>query len=163
MEMQLLAWIASSLVFASFFMKTIMPLRAVAIASNVVFIGYALMGLHFGVFDKVLPILILHLALLPLNVLRLREIQATIRGVKAATSQARQLRDRLSKVFDGQSISVESDEGGNEIVTAANDRSDLDALAADFGARWDALPTVHQTTLAACSTRLERALRKRIR
>ena len=45
MEMQLLAWIASSLVFASFFMKTIMPLRAVAIASNVVFIGYALFGL----------------------------------------------------------------------------------------------------------------------
>ena len=91
MEMQLLAWIASGLVFASFFMKTIMPLRAVAIASNVVFIGYALMGLHFGVFDKVLPILILHLALLPLNVLRLREIQATIRGVKAATSQAQSL------------------------------------------------------------------------
>ena len=91
MEMQVLAWIASSLVFASFFMKTIMPLRAVAIASNVVFIGYALFGLHFGIFDKVLPILILHLSLLPLNILRLREIRTTIRGVKAATSQAQSL------------------------------------------------------------------------
>ncbi|WP_291519640.1 cyclic nucleotide-binding domain-containing protein [Acidovorax sp.] len=91
MEMQLLAWIASSLVFASFFMKTIMPLRAVAIASNVVFIGYALFGLHFGIFDKVLPILILHLSLLPLNILRLREIRATIRGVKAATSHVQSM------------------------------------------------------------------------
>ncbi|MDE2416375.1 MAG: cyclic nucleotide-binding domain-containing protein [Burkholderiales bacterium] len=72
-------------------MKTIMPLRTVAIASNLVFIAYALMGLHFGVFDKVLPILVLHLSLLPLNILRLREIQATIRGVKAATTQAQSL------------------------------------------------------------------------
>ena len=86
-----------------------------------------------------------------------------VANVQAETSQARQLRDRLGKVFDGQSISVESDEGGNEIVTAANDRTDLDALAADFGPRWDALQNVHQDTLAACSTRLERALRKRVR
>ncbi|QHE74596.1 cyclic nucleotide-binding domain-containing protein [Hydrogenophaga sp. PBL-H3] len=91
MEMQLMAWIASSLVFVSFFMKTIMPLRAVAIGSNVLFISYALMGLHFGVFDKVLPILILHMALLPLNIVRLRQIRATIRGVKNATSREKSL------------------------------------------------------------------------
>lgn len=91
MEMQLVAWVAAGLVFVSFFMKTIVPLRTVAIASNVVFIGYALMGLHFGVFDKVLPILILHTALLPLNILRLRQIRATIRGVKNATNQAQSL------------------------------------------------------------------------
>lgn len=84
-------------------------------------------------------------------------------NVQAETRQARQLRDLLGKVFDGQSVSVESDEGGNEIVTATNDRTDLDALAADFGPRWDALLPKHQETLAACSTRLERALRKRIR
>lgn len=86
-----------------------------------------------------------------------------VANVQAETSQARLLRDRLGKVFDGQSISVESDEGGNEIVTAANDRTDLEALAADFAPRWDALLTVHQETLAACSTRLERALRKMVR
>lgn len=84
--MQLLAWIASGLVFASFFMKTILPLRTLAIASNVVFISYALAGIHFGIFDKVLPILVLHLALLPLNILRLREIRATVLSVKEATS-----------------------------------------------------------------------------
>lgn len=91
MEMQLVAWAASGLVFMSFFMKTIMRLRAVAIASNVMFIGYAFMGLHFGVFDKVLPILVLHMALLPLNILRLRQIQVTIRGVRDATSQEKSL------------------------------------------------------------------------
>lgn len=91
MEMQVLAWLASGLVFLSFFMKTIVPLRVLAIGSNVVFIGYALAGLHFGIFDKVLPILVLHVALLPLNILRLREIQATIRGVKEANSQEKSL------------------------------------------------------------------------
>lgn len=91
MEMQVVAWIASGLVFVSFFMKTIVPLRTAAIASNVMFISYALMGIHFGVFDKVLPILILHMALLPLNMLRLRQIEATIRGVKDAISQQKSL------------------------------------------------------------------------
>lgn len=85
MEMQVVAWLAAGLVFASFFMKTIVPLRTVAIASNIAFIGYALMGLHFGVFDKVLPILVLHVALLPLNIARLREVRRSIRAVQAAT------------------------------------------------------------------------------
>lgn len=89
--MQLAAWIASGLVFMSFFMKTIVPLRTMAIASNVVFISYALMGLHFGVFDKVLPILVLHLALLPLNIVRLRQIKATIRSVKSAAGKHKSL------------------------------------------------------------------------
>lgn len=87
MEMQLVAWVAAGLVFASFFMKTIVPLRRVAIASNVVFIGYALMGISFGIFDKVLPILMLHLALLPLNVMRLREVRNTIRSIQTISRE----------------------------------------------------------------------------
>ena len=79
--MQLVAWLAAGLVFMSFFMKTIVPLRTLAIASNLVFISYALMGLQYGVFDKVLPILVLHLSLLPLNIVRLREVTATIRSL----------------------------------------------------------------------------------
>lgn len=84
--MQLLAWIASGLVFASFFMKTILPLRMLAIAGNVAFILFALAGIRHGIFDKVLPVLVLHLSLLPLNLIRLREIRATLRGVREATS-----------------------------------------------------------------------------
>ena len=82
MGMQFVAWFAAALVFSSFFMKTIVPLRALAIASNVVFIGYALLGLHYGIFDKVLPILFLHATLLPLNIIRLNEVRRTIKSIR---------------------------------------------------------------------------------
>jgi len=85
MEMLIAAWVASALVFVSFFMKTIVPLRKMAIASNVAFICYALLGINFEIFDKVLPILVLHIALLILNILRMREIQNTIRAVQTMT------------------------------------------------------------------------------
>src|SRR5213592_3241457 len=68
------AWVAAILVFSSFFMKTMIPLRVVAITSNVWFVTYALLGLKYGIFGRVYPILVLHSMLLPLNVLRLRQI-----------------------------------------------------------------------------------------
>ena len=73
MEMEIAAWLASALVFTSFFMKTIVPLRTVAIGSNLAFILYALLGARYGIFEKVLPILVLHSLLLPLNLLRVHE------------------------------------------------------------------------------------------
>jgi hypothetical protein len=81
----LAAWVASILVFSSFFMKTMIPLRIVAIASNVAFIAYALLGLKYGVFGRLYPILVLHSGLLPLNVLRLRELRALITAVREAS------------------------------------------------------------------------------
>ncbi|MEM7224396.1 MAG: cyclic nucleotide-binding domain-containing protein [Pseudomonadota bacterium] len=47
-------------------MKTMTPLRVVAITSNVAFIAY-------GYIEGLLPILVLHLCLLPLNLVRLRQ------------------------------------------------------------------------------------------
>ena len=41
---ELVGYLASALVFATFYMKTMMPLRAVAIASNVAFISYGTAG-----------------------------------------------------------------------------------------------------------------------
>src|ERR671931_2872236 len=72
------AWLAAFLVFSSFFMKTIIPLRIVAMVSNVAFITYALLGLTYGVFGRLYPILVLHASLLPLNVLRLRQVTTLI-------------------------------------------------------------------------------------
>src|SRR5690242_8281035 len=66
-------------------MKTMIPLRTVAICSNVSFITYALLGLKYGVFGRVYPILVLHAALLPLNVVRLRQQKALLRAVREAT------------------------------------------------------------------------------
>ena len=79
------AWFAAFLVFSSFFMKTIVPLRIVAMGSNVAFIVYALLGLAYGVFGRVYPILVLHSCLLPLNVLRLRQLRTLIRAVHEAS------------------------------------------------------------------------------
>jgi CRP/FNR family transcriptional regulator, cyclic AMP receptor protein len=78
------AWVAAILVFSSFFMKTMIPLRIVAITSNVAFVTYALLGLKYGIFGRVYPILVLHSSLLPLNVLRLRQIKRLINAVNAA-------------------------------------------------------------------------------
>jgi CRP/FNR family transcriptional regulator, cyclic AMP receptor protein len=80
------AWLAALLVFASFFMKTMTPLRVVAISSNVAFIGYALLGIRYGIFDRVYPILVLHSALLPLNVVRLLQIRRLIDAVNTASN-----------------------------------------------------------------------------
>ena len=75
---QLSGYAASLLVFVAFYMKTMIPLRVVAIASNVAFIIYAIEG-------QLYPVLILHSVLLPLNYIRLRQMQALISKVQEAS------------------------------------------------------------------------------
>jgi len=82
MTMEILAWVAAALVFACFFMKTMIPLRGLAIASNIAFIGYAALGVQEGIFYKVLPILLLHIALLPLNIVRLSEVRGLTQAIR---------------------------------------------------------------------------------
>jgi len=59
-------WIACSCVLATFLMRRMRPLRLAAIASNIAFIAYATQL-------ELVPILLLHIALLPINLWRLRE------------------------------------------------------------------------------------------
>jgi dienelactone hydrolase len=59
-------WIASGCVLAAFLMRRMRPLRLAAIASNAAFIAYAVQL-------ELLPILLLHTALLPINLWRLWE------------------------------------------------------------------------------------------
>jgi hypothetical protein len=75
---ELVGYLASALVFATFYMKTMMPLRAVAIGSNVAFISYGYVG-------GMAPILILHVALLPLNLWRLHQTRQLVKKVRLAT------------------------------------------------------------------------------
>jgi hypothetical protein len=75
---EIAGYLAAVLVFLTFYMKTMVPLRIVGICSNCTFIVYAYLG---GLY----PVLILHLILLPLNGLRLREILRLTRLVQAAT------------------------------------------------------------------------------
>ena len=56
----LLGFMAAGLVLITFAMRTMLPLRLVGIAGNIAFIAY---GLHQGL----LPVVLLHILLLPLN------------------------------------------------------------------------------------------------
>lgn len=85
MVMQIVAWVASLFVFLSFFMKTMIPLRVIAIVSNLTFITYSLLGLQYGIFEKVYPIFVLHSLLLPLNIVRLYQMKNLIKKVHEAT------------------------------------------------------------------------------
>ncbi|MDX1837380.1 hypothetical protein SFB85_07265 [Legionella taurinensis] len=67
-----LGYIASSLVFAAFYVKRIMTLRLIAIGSNVAFIAYATTA-------HLLPIFILHSLLLPLNIHRILELRRNLK------------------------------------------------------------------------------------
>ena len=73
-----IGYIASLLVFCTFYMKTMLPLRGVAIASNIAFIAYGLAG---GIY----PVFVLHVVLLPLNCLRLLQMRRLMRKVREAS------------------------------------------------------------------------------
>jgi len=75
---ELAGYLASILVAASFYMKTIIPLRLFAITSNVAFIIY---GVGAGLY----PVIILHTFLFPLNIIRLLQMKKLIRNVKEAS------------------------------------------------------------------------------
>jgi hypothetical protein len=67
--------------FASFVMKGMLPLRTLAIAGNLCFVAY-------GYMESLLPSLVLNLALLPVNVLRVVEIRRMTAAIARATEQS---------------------------------------------------------------------------
>lgn len=78
--MQWMGYLAAALVFCTFYMRTMLPLRWMAIASNVGFLAYA-------VPLQLWPIVILHGLLLPLNALRLWQLYRMLSNLRAATAQ----------------------------------------------------------------------------
>jgi hypothetical protein len=60
----LVGYAAASAVLASFLMRSMVPLRLVAILSNILFLSY-------GYLAQIHPVLFLHAALLPINIARL--------------------------------------------------------------------------------------------
>jgi CRP/FNR family transcriptional regulator, cyclic AMP receptor protein len=73
-----LGWLAASLTLVAFFMKTMIPLRRVAIAANVCFVVY-------GSLAGAWHVLALHGILLPFNVVRLREMMQLTEKVRVAS------------------------------------------------------------------------------
>jgi CRP/FNR family cyclic AMP-dependent transcriptional regulator len=72
-----LGYIAAAFVFATFSMKTMVPLRVVAISSNILFIAY-------GYLHPAYPVLLLHVLLLPLNFWRLQQMLSLVRETETA-------------------------------------------------------------------------------
>src|SRR5262245_2245453 len=72
-----IGYVGSVLMFLTFFMKTMIPLRLTGIAANVVMITYTSIA---GVY----PILILQSCLLPLNIVRFVQMKRLITRVKSA-------------------------------------------------------------------------------
>lgn len=71
-------YLGAFLMFATFYMKTIIPLRVAGIAANLAMIVYAAAA-------SIYPVLLLQTALLPLNVVRLVQVRRLIRRVSRAS------------------------------------------------------------------------------
>ncbi|QOZ37216.1 Crp/Fnr family transcriptional regulator [Bradyrhizobium sp. CCBAU 53421] len=74
-----LGYLASALVLLTFCMNTMLSLRAVAIFSNLAFISY-------GLGDRIYPVLILHIILLPLNIVLLFQMVRLLRKANRAAA-----------------------------------------------------------------------------
>jgi CRP/FNR family cyclic AMP-dependent transcriptional regulator len=72
-----LGYAASAAVLATFLMSTMIPLRILALCSNVLFVAY-------GYADHLYPVLVLHAILFPVNALRLIQFQRLVRDIRDA-------------------------------------------------------------------------------
>lgn len=76
--LQLLGFLAACLMFSTFYMKNMIPLRIIGMASNATFIVYAVNA-------QVWPLLVLHVVLLPMNFFRLIQMRRLIEQVRSAS------------------------------------------------------------------------------
>jgi CRP/FNR family transcriptional regulator, cyclic AMP receptor protein len=72
----LLGYAASAAVLATFCMSTMIPLRVIALGSNVLFMAY-------GYADHLYPVFVLHTILLPVNALRLVQFYRLVKEMRA--------------------------------------------------------------------------------
>ena len=104
-------YLAALLTIVTYSMRTMIPLRIVAIGSNFLFLAY-------GYFAPAYPQLLLHLILLPLNVVRLYQMIQLVRLVQRASSD-----DDLSMDWVKAFTSTRDCQAG-EIVFAKGDVAD---------------------------------------
>ena len=76
--LELLGFLAACLMFSTFYMKNMIPLRIIGMASNATFIVYAINA-------EVWPLLVLHIVLLPMNFFRLIQMLKLIEQVRSAS------------------------------------------------------------------------------
>lgn len=114
---------------AAYAMRTMVPLRMAAISTNVLFIAYSLMS-------GVVPTLILHAMLLPLNTYRLIQMQRLLSDVTEACGKDLQfdwLRDFTTKrSFNAGDVLFERGAPASEMFILLSGRCRLRDLAREF-------------------------------
>jgi hypothetical protein len=75
--LEIFGWLGAVLTLSAYSMRSMLPLRYIALAANVSFIIY-------GALVPIYPVFFLHLALLPLNLYRLSEILIGMRRMRQA-------------------------------------------------------------------------------
>ncbi|MCC6982463.1 MAG: cyclic nucleotide-binding domain-containing protein [Bauldia sp.] len=124
-------YLASLFNIASISRRSMIPLRVLAILSNGTFIAY-------GAAAQLYPVLITHLILLPLNVLRLREMLDMVARLKQAVSG--ELRLDWLKHFTGKrrvaagEVIFHRGEPAEEMFVTLSGRFRLRELHLEFGA-----------------------------
>lgn len=81
----LVGYIAAVLMFSTFYMRKMIPLRAVGASANLVFVAYTLASYYY--LDRgIWPLFILHAALFPLNITRMMQMIRLVNKVRDASS-----------------------------------------------------------------------------
>jgi CRP/FNR family transcriptional regulator, cyclic AMP receptor protein len=77
----ILGFIGAALMVASYLMKSMLPLRVVALAANVFLVIYAVIGGSW-------PTVALYLAMIPINIKKVREILKLVRAIENAKADS---------------------------------------------------------------------------
>jgi hypothetical protein len=107
---ELLGFLASALILFAFGLKTMLPLRLVALASHVAFIGYGMVAEEYLV-------LLLHAVLLPINLYRTVDMMRLLRRVRDASRGDLSV-DWLKPFMEGAVLAED------EVVFRRGDRAD---------------------------------------
>ena len=110
--MEILGYVASGAVFVTFWIKTIIPLRMIAIAGNALYLVY-------GLYADLGNIVMLHGSLLPLNILRLHQsvvLRRKIRDMAQAEFNVRSLLPFMTRLAFAQ---------GHRVFTRGDDARDI--------------------------------------
>ena len=76
--LQAFGFLAACLMFSTFYMKNMIPLRMIGIASNITFIVYTVNA-------QIWPVFVLHTVLLPMNIFRLIQMLRLVKKVRRAS------------------------------------------------------------------------------
>jgi CRP/FNR family cyclic AMP-dependent transcriptional regulator len=117
--------------FASFLMKGMLPLRALAVGGNICFIAY-------GIYEWIVPSMILNGALLPVNLKRLWDIRQLTAEIKQATEKSPVsqwlLPQMTRRAFAPGEVLFSKGDKANEIIYIASGKVTVEDRAEPLGA-----------------------------